>query len=253
MEQMGIPFWIWPIAVSPIIGSFLGAVIKRVEQPHAIVLGRSSCESCHAPLGPLDLVPIVSWLALRGRCRRCGKPIGLFYPAIELAAVFVAVWVVSVMDGELVWASCILGWTLLALAVIDYKHFLLPDFLTLPLIPFGLFVIWLSEPSVLPHYLAGAVAGFVFIVLLRVIYRRVRGREGMGLGDAKLLAAAGAFVAWEGLPSVILISSLAALVAALFRGLRSGGLSLTDRMPFGTFLCFGTWLVWLYGPLTVAT
>jgi leader peptidase (prepilin peptidase)/N-methyltransferase len=87
-------------------------------------------------------------------------------------------------------------------------------------------------------------------MLLREIYRRLRGREGMGMGDAKLLAAAGAFVAWEGLPSVILISSLTALLAALFQGLREGGLSLTDRMPFGTFLCFGTWLVWLYGPLT---
>lgn len=251
MEQLGIPSWIWPIAVAPFIGSFLGAVIKRVEQPHSIVLGRSSCESCHAELGPLDLIPLVSWLALRGRCRRCGQPISLFYPAIELAAVFVAVWVVSVMEAELIWPSCILGWTLLALAVIDWKHFLLPDFLTLPLIPFGLFVIWLSEPSVLPHYLAGAVAGFVVIVILREVYRRLRGREGMGLGDAKLLAAAGAFVAWEGLPSVILISSFAALVAALFQATRKGALSLTDRMPFGTFLCFGTWLVWLYGPLTI--
>jgi leader peptidase (prepilin peptidase)/N-methyltransferase len=247
---MNIPYWIWPIAVSPFIGSFLGAIVKRIEQPHSIVLGRSSCESCHATLGPLDLVPIVSWLALRGRCRRCGATIGLFYPLIELAAVFIAIWVVSVMDGELVWASCILGWTLLALAVIDWKHFLLPDFLTLPLIPFGLFVIWLSEPSVLPHYLAGAVAGFVLMVLLRALYRRLRGREGMGLGDAKLLAAAGAFVAWEGLPSVILISSFAALVAALIQSVRKGGLSLTDPMPFGTFLCFGTWIVWLYGPLT---
>jgi leader peptidase (prepilin peptidase)/N-methyltransferase len=247
---MDIPSWVWPIAVSPIIGSFLGAVIKRVERPHSIVLGRSSCESCHAELGPLDLIPIVSWIALRGRCRRCGNPISLFYPAIELAAIFVAVWVVSVMEGELIWASSILGWTLLALAVIDWKHFLLPDFLTLPLIPLGLFVIWLSEPSVLPHYVAGVIAGFALIMLLREIYRRLRGREGMGMGDAKLLAAAGAFVAWEGLPSVILISSLTALAAALFQGLREGELSLTDRMPFGTFLCFGTWVVWLYGPLT---
>ena len=248
---MNIPYWIWPIAVAPFIGSFLGAIVKRIEQPHSIVLGRSSCGSCHATLGPLDLVPIVSWLALRGRCRRCGATIGLFYPLIELAAVFVAIWVVSVMDGELVWASCILGWTLLALAVIDWKHFLLPDFLTLPLIPVGLFVIFLSEPSVLPHYIAGAIAGFVLMVLLRALYRRLRGREGMGLGDAKLLAAAGAFVAWEGLPSVILISSFAALVTALVQSMGKGGSSLTARMPFGTFLCFGTWLVWLYGPLTL--
>ena len=191
----------------------------------------------------------MSWLALRGRCRLCAQPIGLFYPAIELAALAIAIWAVTVFSGSLLWVSCVLGWTLLALAVIDHKHFLLPDFLTLPLIPFGLVVAWANETSALLDHVIGAAVGFGFVVALREIYRRLRGREGMGLGDAKLLAASGAFVSWQALPSVILLASLTALALALFRTLRGASISLGDRMAFGTFLCLATWIVWLYGPL----
>lgn len=241
--------WIWPVALAPIIGSFLGVLVTRVETPRSIVAGRSCCDACGATLAPYDLVPVVSWLALRGRCRACAQPIGWFYPAIELAAVAVAIWAATVFSGALLWISCVLGWTLLALAVIDERHFLLPDVLTLPLIPFGLLATWGNNPSALIDHVVGAVAGFGFVVILREVYRRVRGREGMGLGDAKLLAASGAFVSWLALPSVILIASLTALAVALFRTLRGANISLADRMPFGTFLCFATWIVWLYGPL----
>jgi len=243
--------WIWPVALAPIIGSFLGAVVTRVEAPRSIIFGRSCCDSCGATLAPHELVPVVSWLASRGRCRRCAQPIGLFYPVIELAAVAVAIWAVTVFSGWLLWVSCLLGWALLALAVIDYKHFLLPDFLTLPLIPFGLLVVWGTDPSAVIDHVIGAALGFGFVVVLREAYRRLRGREGMGLGDAKLLAAAGAFVSWQALPSVILIASLTALAPALLRTLQGASISLADRMPFGTFLCLATWIVWLYGPLMV--
>jgi len=242
--------WIWPVALAPIIGSFLGSVVTRVEAPRSIIFGRSRCESCGATLAPQELVPVVSWLASRGRCRRCARPIGLFYPFIELGAVAIAVWAVTVFSGWLLWISCLLGWTLLALAVIDYKHFLLPDFLTLPLIPLGLLVTWANDPSALIHHVVGVAAGFGFVVILREVYRRLRGREGMGLGDAKLFAASGAFVAWQALPSVILIASFTALALALLRTLQGANISLADRMPFGTFLCLATWIIWLYGPLT---
>src|SRR5262245_2737338 len=246
---MGPISWLWPVVLAPIIGSFLGAVVTRVEAPGSLVLARSRCDSCGATLSPRDLVPIVSWLCLRGRCRHCAQSIGLFYPVMELAAVAVTVWAVTVFSGWLVWVSCVLGWTLLALAIIDYKYFLLPDFLTLPLIPFGLVVIWASDPSRLIHHVNGVALGFGFVVLLREAYRLLRGREGMGFGDAKLLAASGAFVSWEGLPSVVLIASLTALGLALLKSLQGTGMSFADRLPFGTFLCLSTWIVWLYGPL----
>jgi leader peptidase (prepilin peptidase)/N-methyltransferase len=243
--------WIWPVALAPIIGSFLGAVVTRFEAPASLVLGRSRCDSCGATLAAYDLVPVVSWVVSLGRCRRCAKPIAVLYPIIELSAVGIAVWAATVFAGASLWVSCVLGWTLLALAVVDHKHFILPDFLTLPLIPFGLIATWAIGPAALFDHVAGVVIGFGFIVILREGYRRWRGREGIGVGDAKLLAASGAFVAWQALPSVILIASLAALGVVVLRTLQGTSMSLTDRMPFGTFLCLATWIVWLYGPLTI--
>jgi len=134
--------------------------------------------------------------------------------------------------------------------VIDYKYFLLPDFLTLPLIPLGLIVTWGNDSSALLDHIIGVVAGFGVVVILRAAYRRLRGREGMGLGDAKLLAASGAFMSWQALPSVIVIASLTALAFVLFTTFRGTNITLADRVPFGTFLCLATWIVWLHGPLT---
>jgi leader peptidase (prepilin peptidase)/N-methyltransferase len=165
--------------------------------------------------------------------------------------VAIAAWAAIQFSGPLLWVSCALGWTLLALALIDHRHFLLPDFLTLPLIPLGLLATWAIDPTALIDHIVGVAAGFGFVVLLRELYRRWRGREGMGMGDAKLLAASGAFVAWQALPSVILIASLTALGVVAFRNYQGASISLADRVPFGTFLCIGTWIVWLYGPLVI--
>jgi leader peptidase (prepilin peptidase) / N-methyltransferase len=248
---MNLGSWIWPVALAPIVGSFLGAAVTRFDEPSSLIVGRSRCDSCGVPLAPHELVPVVSWIASRGRCRHCAKPIGIFYPIIELSAAAVALWAATVFSGSLLWLSCVLGWTLLALAVIDYKHFLLPDFLTLPLIPVGLLVTWATDPTALLDHFAGVVVGFGVIVVLREVYRWCRGREGIGLGDAKLLAASGAFVSWQALPSVILMASLTALGVALLWKLHATNISLADRIPFGTFLCLATWIAWLYGPLTV--
>lgn len=240
---------IWPIVLSPFIGSFIGVLVTRAEDPGSIVLGRSACPSCGHRLSAIDLVPVLSWLALRGRCRYCHAPIGVFYPLIELAALAVAVWSALALPNEYVWASCVLGWALLALAATDFKVFLLPDILTLPLIAAGLIATGLMASPALINHGIGAVAGFLFVVVLRFVYRQWRGREGMGLGDAKLLAASGAWVSWSGLPSVVLLAALSALVFALLKAARGSSLTLSDRLPFGAFLCFGTWIVWLYGPL----
>lgn len=238
-----------PVAAAPFIGSFLGVVASRFRVPQTILWGRSACPRCGERLGIRDLVPLASWLGLRGRCRHCGRPISAFYPAIELAAFGLAVWSVMLASGWVVWASCLLGWTLLALAVIDARHYLLPDFLTLPLVLAGLLVNAALDPVGLVPAAIGAAAGFLVILAVRQAYWRWRGREGIGLGDAKLLAAAGAWVGWQGLPSVVLIGASLGLALALLRFVRRGSISLVDRVPFGSLLCAGLWIVWLYGPL----
>lgn len=238
-----------PLIAAPFIGSFLGVVASRFHAPRTILWARSACPRCDERLGIRDLVPLASWLGLRGRCRHCGEPIGAFYPAIELAALGLAAWSVMLASGWLVWVSCLLGWTLLALAVIDARHYLLPDFLTLPLVPTGLLVNAALDPAAVLPAAIGAAAGFLVILAVRHAYWRLRGREGIGLGDAKLLAAAGAWVGWQGLASVVLIGALLGLALALLRSVRRGSISLVDRVPFGSLLCAGLWIVWLYGPL----
>jgi leader peptidase (prepilin peptidase) / N-methyltransferase len=232
---------------APFIGSFLGVIVTRHAQPLSIAAPRSRCDACAHPLAPSDMVPIASWLARRGRCRYCDAAIGWFYPAIEVAAFGVALWAAIVASGWEFGATCLLGWMLLALAIIDWRDFVLPDFLTLPLLAAGLIVTWVLDPAELPANLIGAVAGLAFVLLVRIAYQRLRDREGIGLGDAKLLAAAGAWVGWSGLPMAVLIASLAGIAACLLRLARGDRVSATDRVPFGAFLCLGTWLAWLYG------
>ena len=153
-------------------------------------------------------------------------------------------------SGWLLWATCLLGWTLLALAAIDFKYYLLPDFLTLPLIPAGLLVGWAFDHSTLGAHVIGAASGLAFFIGLRHAYRRLRGREGMGLGDAKLFSAAGAWVSWDRLSSVMLLAALSGLAFGSLKRARRHCF-LTDRVPFGAFLSFGMWVVWLSQPVAI--
>jgi leader peptidase (prepilin peptidase)/N-methyltransferase len=200
-------------------------------------------------LSPLDLVPIASWLALRGRCRYCGALIGWLAPATELGAIVIALWAALTVDGSMLWASCALGWTLLALALIDWRDGILPDVLTLPLLALGLVVTYFSGADLLDSAL-GAALGFLLFAAIRWLYQRVRGREGLGLGDAKLLAAAGAWVGWDSLPSIVLIAAVLGLAAALVMAWRGRRITGDLGIAFGPALCAGLWLVWLYGPLS---
>jgi leader peptidase (prepilin peptidase)/N-methyltransferase len=238
-----------PVIAAPFVGSFLGVLILRLPVGAPVVFARSACTACGQVLGARDLVPLASWLAGRGRCRHCKGVLSGFYPAIELAALVVALCSVALLSGWLVWASCALGWALLVLAWIDWRYFLLPDPLTLPLIPAGLAVAWAVDPARLPDHLIGACAGFAAFVAIGWLYARLRGRIGLGLGDAKLLAAAGAWISWEGLPGVVLIAALAALAVTLLGALSGRTPSATTRVPFGSYLALGIWLTWLLGPL----
>jgi leader peptidase (prepilin peptidase)/N-methyltransferase len=240
----------YPVLAAPFVGSFLGVLITRLPRRQPVILGRSVCTACGHPLAWRDLVPLASWLLLRGHCRYCNGRIGPFYPAIELAALAPAIWAAAVAaDPLLLWVTSGLGWCLLSLAIIDAQHEVLPDALTLPLILAGLAVAALLDPAAWPAHLVGCLAGNFAFVSIGWLYRRIRKREGLGRGDAKLLAAAGAWTSWEGLPSVVLIAAVIGLASALAMRGRNRELALDSRIPFGPGLCLGLWLVWLYGPL----
>jgi len=250
-----IPDWVVYL-LAPFIGSFLGVLIRRWPAGRPVAYGRSCCDHCGAPLAPRDLVPLVSWLLARGRCRRCKAPIGEFYPLVELAALGVVVWAGTLDTEAALWLDCLLGWGLLTLAWIDAEHLLLPDILTLPLILFGLGAAWYLRWPPLVDAAAGAAVGYLSFRLLALAYRWLRGRDGLGAGDAKLLAAGGAWLGWQALGDVVLGAALAGIL--WFIATRRPG---TDEprsdeppaagpaeLPFGPALAVAIWIVRLYGP-----
>jgi leader peptidase (prepilin peptidase)/N-methyltransferase len=236
------------LLVAPFVGSFLGVLVQRIPEGAPIAWSRSRCRWCEARLGPRDLVPIVSWLIAKGRCRRCGHRLGWFYPGVELAAIAVALVAVAVDSGDGAWLDCVLGWWLLALGWIDARYWLLPDLLTLPLILGGLAASVTFDPEQLTGRALGAAFGYVSLLTIAALYRVLRGREGLGRGDAKLLAASGAWVGAVALSQVILLAALAALAGAGCLRLAGIRLGAHSALPFGPFLALATWLIWLFGP-----
>lgn len=239
------------LSVSPFIGSFIATSAIRLPAGEPIVVARSACRSCGVTLGAASLVPILSWALLRGRCGTCGARIGAYYPLIETATLFLALWAATVVSDWLLLTSCILGWTLLALSIIDWRTYTLPDPLTLPLIPAGLAVIAVIDQDRLGGHALAALIGFSVFAGLAYAYHALRGRDGLGLGDAKLFAAAGAWVGWEVLPSVLLIGTVACLASAFIGRAFGGTLSWSQRLAFGPYLALGFWIVWLHGPLVL--
>lgn len=159
---------------------------------------------------------------------------------------------VATLHGGTVLVACALGWTLLALALIDLRHHRLPDALTLPLAVAGLATAGLPEGASLFDRALGCALGFFIFLSISTVYRRIRGREGLGMGDVKLLAAGGAWVAWQGLASVVLIASAAALaVAAVQAAQDRSHIQATTRIPFGLYLGPAIWLIWLVGPINI--
>ncbi len=234
--------------VAPFIGSLLGVLIRRLPEGRPVALVRSACEACGHPLGPAELVPVASFLALRGRCRWCAMPIAPMHLAAELAALAVAAWVLwADGPGAAAWWDCGLGWTLLALAWIDAEHGFLPDVLTLPLVLAGLAAGWTLAPETLGDAALGAAAGYLAFRGIALGYRVLRGREGLGQGDAKLLAAAGAWVGWQGLPEVALLAALAGIAVLLAGRLRGGTLAADTSLAFGPCLALAAFMVRLYG------
>ena len=244
---MGSP-WPWPALAAPFVGSFLGVLITRLPARAPVVFARSACPSCGVSLHGIDMLPLLSFLLLRGRCRHCRAPITLFHPLIELAATAVALWAtLADPQPERIWIDCALGWTLLALAWIDWTDFLLPDALTLPLLVAGLSMTFAWQPAALTDHSATAVLAYLSFQGLSHVYRRLRGRDGLGGGDAKLTAAAGAWCGMAGLPFVVLGSALLGLLAALGLALAGRTVTSTTRIPFGPCIALAFWLIWLHG------
>ena len=233
---------------APFVGSFLGVLVRRLPRGLPVALDRSRCEACGQALAARDLVPVLSYALLRGRCRMCRAAIDPAHLAIELAAVLVAVVAALVMADPLrLWLSCVLGWWLLALAWVDWDHMRLPDALTLPLLLAGLGATWLLDPDAAPEHAAAAALGYMAFRGLAAAYRRLRGRSGLGLGDAKLLAAAGAWLGLQALPQVVLGAALLGLGMAAALALRGRPVGAATALPFGPALCAATWAVWLGG------
>jgi leader peptidase (prepilin peptidase)/N-methyltransferase len=248
MAEAGAAEWSLVMA-SPFIGSFLGLLIQRLPEGAPIARGRSRCDACGTPLRARDLVPLLSWLAAGGRCRHCRQPLGWFYPAVELAALAVAFTSVLIDGGQRAWLDCVLGWWLLALGWIDLRSWLLPDALTLPLIIAGLAASFVFDPDQLVNRALGAALGYASLMTIAALYRALRGREGLGGGDAKLLAASGAWLGAAGLPQAILVAALSALAAAGFLRLAGIRLGIHSALPFGPFLALATWVLWLLSPI----
>jgi leader peptidase (prepilin peptidase)/N-methyltransferase len=246
-----VPDWIvYPLA--PFVGSFLGVLIRRLPAGLPVGNARSRCDLCATPLGARDLVPLASWLLARGRCRHCYAAIGEFYPLVELAALAVALWAGTLDVGAALWLDCLLGWGLLTLAWIDAEHLLLPDVLTLPLILAGLGAAWVLEWPPIVDAAAGAAVGYLAFRLVAFAYRRVRGRDGLGGGDAKLLAAAGAWLGWQALGDVVLGAALGGILWFVATRpparLDEQPVAGPAELPFGPALALAIWVVRLYGP-----
>ena len=233
-----------------IFGSFIAAVSVRLPRDEDIVVSRSRCRGCDQPLRAWELVPLFSWLALRGRCARCSTRISQRYPLIELAAAAIGVWAgLSGASWLMAGATAVLGWQLLLIAIIDGENFWLPDILTWPLVATGLAVAAMTGWNLALSHLIGAVVGFGGLWLVGWLYKAIRKRDGLGGGDPFLFAGAGAWVGWIGLPSVLLWACAVGLSLVFGMLVVRRTVSGSEKLPFGVFLAVGIWLTWLYGPL----
>lgn len=228
-----------------IFGSFVAALVIRWPQGEGVARGRSRCDACGKPLGPLELLPLVSHLVQRGRCKSCKAAIDPRHLAIEAAAALIgasALFVSPDLEGLF---GALFGWFLLALAVLDIDQFWLPDRLTLPLMALGLVAAPLTRPELTEARIIGAVAGFAGLALIGWAYHRLRGRIGLGGGDPKLLGAIGAWLGWIQLPFVLLLASLIGLVGLLGARLRGETIIATTRLPLGALIACAAWPLWL--------
>lgn len=254
---------------SLLVGSFLNVVIHRIpmmmqqdwlkqaneildqpsqaDTPISLSRPRSHCPHCHAPIHAWQNIPVISYLFLRGRCAHCDDRISPRYPLIELLTAILSTVVAAELGfGWPLLAGLLFTYFLVALTFIDVDHQLLPDSLTLLLLWLGLFVNLFGTFTDLQSAVIGAIAGYLVLWLVYQSFRLLTGKEGMGFGDFKLLAALGAWLGWQLLPIIVLLSSLVGAVVGIAlivckRHQRS------QPIPFGPYLAAAGWLAFVWG------
>ena len=270
LAQPGVLPWV-ALAFGLCIGSFLNVVIHRLpkmlergwreecaelsgqplppQEPYNLVVPRSGCPSCGHRITALENIPLVSWLALRGKCSQCKARISAKYPLVEalagLGAAYAA-WRFGATSSAL--GAALFIWFTLALAFIDQETGLLPDALTLPLVWVGLLVNLFGAFVRIEDAVVGAVAGYLVLWLVFWSYKLLTGKEGMGYGDFKMNAAVGAFLGWKMLPLVILLSSLVGLLfGALQMFAARGRWDAGFRFHFGPYLAIAGIVAMFWG------
>lgn len=258
-----------------VVGSFLNVVIHRLpeilyrewrresrlilqqeadeaepsEPPLSLAYPKSHCPKCRSAIPPCHNIPVLSFLMLKGRCAKCKVSIPVQYPLVEagtgIASALVA-WTLG--TPELVFAGLAITWCLICLAMIDAGHGLLPDRITLPLLWCGLLLNSSAMFASLNDAVLGAIAGYLSLWLVYWVFKMLTGKEGMGYGDFKLLAALGAWVGWQALLPIVLLSALlGVLVGTVILGVNKKGRS--TAIPFGPYLAISGWIVLLWGDL----
>jgi leader peptidase (prepilin peptidase)/N-methyltransferase len=210
--------------------------------PFNLMVPRSRCPNCGHQIRAWENVPVLSWLALRGRCSACANPIPVRYPLVELLTGIVSIVVLATFGFTWIGAAALgFTWILLALTFIDFDTQLLPDQLTLPLLWFGLLVNVLGGFTEPATAIVGAAAGYLCLWSIYWGFKLLTGKEGMGYGDFKLLGAIGAWLGWQVLPATLMIAACVGLVYALgasIAGRRQSG----HPIPFGPFLAVAGWI-----------
>jgi leader peptidase (prepilin peptidase)/N-methyltransferase len=230
------------------VGSFLNVCIYRLPLKKSIVSPPSSCPACGERIRFYDNIPVISYVFLLGRCRHCRHPISPQYPVVEAATGLLSLALFLKMGASLEYVFFMLfGASLIAITFIDLQHKIIPDVLSLPgiVVGFAVSLFSLSSLSWIDS-LIGMVAGGGFLLLVSIAFEKLTGREGMGMGDVKMLAMIGAWMGWRSLLFIVLVSSLSgsliggALLALSRQGART-------RIPFGPFLALGSLIYLFFG------
>ena len=258
------------LSLGLVVGSFLNVVIHRLpimmesrwrrdccellevesekhDEPLTLAVPNSHCPSCKAPIRAWQNIPVLSYLFLGGRCANCGVKISLRYPLVELATgllTLLLAWYFTASPALL--GAMLLTWALVALTMIDIDHQLLPDDITLPLMWLGLLFNVFEVFTTLQSAVVGAMMGYMTLWTVYWLFKLATGKEGMGFGDFKLLAALGAWLGWDVLPMIILLSaSVGAILGIFIMWLQQRGKDIP--MPFGPFLAIAGWIAFLWG------